>query len=122
MAFKWYNKAAEQGNAVAQFNLGLMYEKGQGVPQDYKMAFNWYTKAAEQGVASSQNNLGNMYKEGRVVQQDYVKAHMWYNIASQSNEFANTSKEHVEEQMTPIQITKAQKLASQCYTKKFKGC
>ena len=91
MAFKWYNKAAEQGNAVAQFNLGLMYEKGQGLPQDY------------------------------------VKAHMWYNIASQSNEFAikeiaNISKEHVEEKMTPIQITKAQKLASQCYAKKFKGC
>ena len=127
MAFKWYAKAAEQGNAVAQFNLGLMYEKGEGVPQDYKMAFKWYTKSAEQGVASAQNNLGNIYKEGRVVPQDYVKAHMWYNIASQSNEFAmkeiaNLSKEHVEEQMTPIQITKAQKLASQCYTKKFKGC
>ena len=104
-----------------------MYAKGQGVPKDYKMAFKWYTKSAEQGDASAQNNLGNMYKEGRVVPQDYVKAHMWYNIASQSNEFAmkeiaNLSKEHVEEQMTPKQITKAQKLASQCYTKKFKGC
>ena len=104
-----------------------MYALGQGVPQDYKMAFKWYTKSAEQGVASAQNNLGNIYKEGRVVPQDYVKAHMWYNIASQSNEFAikeiaNISKDYVEEQMTPIQITKAQKLASQCYTKKFKGC
>ena len=99
-----------------------MYEKGEGVPQDYKMAFKWYTKSAEQGVASAQNNLGNIYKEGRVVPQDYVKAHMWYNIASQSNEFVKINKEHVEKQMTPEQITKAQKLASQCYKKKFKGC
>jgi TPR repeat protein len=53
-------KAAEQGNAEAQFNLGFMYAHGQGVPQDYAEAVRWYSKAAEQGDAESQCNLGVM--------------------------------------------------------------
>ena len=52
-AVKWYTKAAEQGNAEAQYNLALVYANGQGVPQDYKQAAKWYTKAAEQGNARS---------------------------------------------------------------------
>ncbi len=46
-----FRPLAEQGNAIAQYNLGLMYGKGQGVPQDYAEAVQWYRKAAEQGVA-----------------------------------------------------------------------
>ncbi len=45
-AVKWYRKAAEQGNAGAQYNLGVMYGKGQGVPQDYAKAHMWYNLAA----------------------------------------------------------------------------
>ena len=47
-AVKWYRKAAEQGDAEAQFNLGLMYADGEGVPKDYAEAVKWYRKAAEQ--------------------------------------------------------------------------
>ena len=60
-------KLAEQGNAVAQFNLGVMYEKGEGVPKDYKQAAYWYSKAAEQGNAEAQTILGIMYGEGEGV-------------------------------------------------------
>ena len=49
-AVKWYRLAAEQGDADAQYNLGLMYDNGNGVPQDYKEAVKWYRLAAEQGV------------------------------------------------------------------------
>ena len=56
-AFKWYAKASAQGLAMAQYNLGVMYSQGRGVPQDYKQAFKWYAKAAEQGDAFAQNNL-----------------------------------------------------------------
>ena len=49
-AIKWYRLAAEQGNANAQYNLGLMYDNGEGVPQDYKEAVKWYRLAAEQGM------------------------------------------------------------------------
>ena len=52
-ALQEFTELAEQGYAKAQFNLGLMYAKGQGVPQDYKQAVKWYTKAAEQGVAAA---------------------------------------------------------------------
>ena len=64
---------AEQGDAGAQFNLGLVYNNGlQGVLQDYKESVKWYTKAAEQGDASAQYNLGLMYVKGQGVLQDFV--------------------------------------------------
>jgi TPR repeat protein len=65
---------AKQGNAYAQFNLGLMFTVGQGVPQDYKASVKWYTLAARQGDADAQGNLGFMYSEGKGVLQDYKTA------------------------------------------------
>ena len=57
---EWYGKAAEQGNAKAQYNLGLRYENGQGVAQDYGKAVEWYTKAAEQGLELAIEKLEKM--------------------------------------------------------------
>jgi TPR repeat protein len=83
-AVKWLTKAAEQGNAEAQFNLGVMYAKGEGVPQDDKEAAKWYTKAAEQGDAEAQYNLGRrMYYEGKGVTQDYKEAAKWLTKAAE---------------------------------------
>ena len=73
--------AAEQEDPKAQNNLGVMYNKGLGVPQDNAEAMRWYRRAAEQGDAGAQNNLGNMYNKGLGVPADYVRAHMWYNLA-----------------------------------------
>ena len=56
--------SAEQEHAKAQFNLGVMYDAGEGVPQDDKEAVKWWRLAAEQGVAHAQANLGNMYELG----------------------------------------------------------
>jgi TPR repeat protein len=53
-AVKWYRRAAAQGNAAAEFFLGLMYDNGQGVPQDYVEAYKWYNLAAAQGLAEEQ--------------------------------------------------------------------
>ena len=53
--------AADQGHGQAQFNLGVMYENGQGVGQSDATAVKWYIKAAEQGLKEAQFNLGNMY-------------------------------------------------------------
>ena len=58
---RWYRLAAEQGDADAQSNLGVMYDSGHGVPQDYAEAVRWYRRAAEQGDASAQFDLGRMY-------------------------------------------------------------
>ena len=82
-ALKEWTPLAEQGNATAQYNLGLMYANGQGVPQDYQQAASWYRKAAEQGDASAQNNLGFMYDKGQGVPQDYQQAVSWYRKAAE---------------------------------------
>jgi len=63
-AVAWYRKAAEQGYAGGQNNLGVMYMKGRGIRQDDVEAVAWYRKAAEQGYAGGQNNLGWMYMKG----------------------------------------------------------
>jgi len=78
-AFPYFKKSAEQGHAEAQFNLGFMYEKGQGVDQDKKQAAYWYRKAAEQGLAEAQCNLGVMYDE----EEDYKQAVYWYRKAAE---------------------------------------
>ncbi len=69
---------AELGYAPAQYNLGNMYHKGEGVAQDYKEAAKWYRKASEQGLAAAQYNLGCMYYDGQGVTQNYKEAVKWY--------------------------------------------
>jgi hypothetical protein len=59
-----------------------MYDKGQGVKQDYNQAVNWYHKAADQGYAKAQDNLSIMYYEGLGVKQDFVKAHILWKLGS----------------------------------------
>jgi hypothetical protein len=70
--------AAESGDVVAQHNLGVRYENGEGLRRDYTEALKWYRKAAESGYAPSQNNLGNMYAEGIGVEKDNQEARKWY--------------------------------------------
>jgi alpha/beta superfamily hydrolase len=82
-AVVWYRKAAEQGNANAQANLGIMYARGQGVERDAKQAVVWYRKAAEQGHATAQANLGMMYDSGQGVEQDAKQAVFWYSKAAE---------------------------------------
>jgi TPR repeat protein len=82
-AVRWYRKAAEQGNANGQSNLGVMYMKGYGVEQDYTEAVRWYRKAAEQGDVTGQNNLGVMYQNGHGLKQDYAEAVRWYRKAAE---------------------------------------
>ena len=76
-------KKAEQGDAAAQFNLGLMYADGDGVPKDAVEAVKWYRKAAEQGNADAQFNLGLMYDNGKRVPKDAVEAVKWYRKAAE---------------------------------------
>ena len=91
-AVECYRKAAEQGYAYAQYNLGYMYRNGYGVTKDYGEAVRWYRKAAEQGDATAQNNLGFMYENGYGVTKDYGEAARWYRkAAEQGNAFAQNS-------------------------------
>ena len=69
---------AEQGDADAQYKIGIMYSEGRGVPQNDAVAFAWYRQAAEHGVAEAQFNVGLMYSAGRGVPQDEAEAVIWY--------------------------------------------
>jgi TPR repeat protein len=76
-AFKWYQKAVEQGHANAQYDLAVMYQKGNGVAKNTKQAFKLYKKAAEQGHANAQYNLAIMYQKGNGVLTDHNQAAHW---------------------------------------------
>ena len=78
--------AAEQGEAIAQSNLGVMYATGRGVPQDDAEAVRWYRLAAEQGDARAQSNLGAMYATGRGVPQDDAEAVRWHRLSAEQGE------------------------------------
>lgn len=108
----WFRKAAEQGYAFAQSNLGVLYRDGRGVTQDFADAMIWFRKAAEQGHRDAKLYLGVMYVEGRGVTQDYVLAHMWFNLsAEQGEQKAVAALEKAERRVTPAQIVEAQTLA-----------
>jgi TPR repeat protein len=62
--FEETSKKAESGDAEAQFNLGKMYYKGQGITKNYNTAFQWYSKAAAQGNIKAKNNIGSLYYDG----------------------------------------------------------
>ena len=115
--------AAEQGDASAQFNLGVMYGNGRGVTQDYAEAVRWYRLAAEQGNAVAQGNLGVMYGLGEGVAQDYARAHMWANIASANGkDRAEKLRDILAADMTPADISKAQAMARKCLESGYKNC
>ncbi len=80
---KEWREAAERGSAWAQYNLGLMYDSGDGVAEDDEQAMKWYQKAAEQGLADAQNNLGGMYINGEGVAEDDVEAVKWFRKAAE---------------------------------------
>ena len=79
-------KDAEQGDATAQYQLGLRYSIGIGVPKDDAEAVRWYRKAAEQGNANAQFNLGLMYYNGEGVPQDYQEAVSWFRLAAEQGD------------------------------------
>ena len=81
-ALREWTPLAEQGDAVAQYNLGLMYANGEGVLQDYAMALKWYTLAAEQGDADAQFGLALIYEYGKQgVPMDWKAAEKWLTLA-----------------------------------------
>lgn len=83
-AARIWRELADQGNTVAQFNLGISYQKGLGVEQDTAVAFHWFRRAAEHGHGGSQYNLGVMFANANGVERDYVKAYLWTSLAVDS--------------------------------------
>ena len=113
-ALKLWRPFADQGDAFAQYNLGLMYDNGEGVTENDAEAVKWYRKAADQGFAKAQVNLGAMYGNGEGVTENYVQAYKWFNIAAAQGEAtAKSNKAFIENKMTREQIAEAQKLSAE---------
>ncbi len=81
-AYRLIYPLADQGDATAQFNLGVMYESGDGVPRNAAAALKWYRKAADQGNADAQVNLGLLYAKGVGVPRNYAEASKWFRKAA----------------------------------------
>lgn len=77
---------AKAGDPIAQFRLGVMYDQGEGIPQDFKQALFWISKSADQGFSYAQTNLGWMYRTGQSIPQDDQKAAHWYSLAAKQGD------------------------------------
>ena len=95
-AARLYRLAAAQGHAIAQINLGGMFQDGHGVAKDYAEAMRLYRLAAAQGNADAQFLLGIMFIGGRGVAQDHAEAILWFRLAAaQGNANAAAAVEHL---------------------------
>jgi hypothetical protein len=81
-AVQSYRVAALQSHTNAQNNLGVLYPRGTGVPQDYVQATKWFRRAADNGLAGAQFNLARLYTFGHGVQQSDAEAVKWFRRAA----------------------------------------
>ena len=81
-AYEIWLPLAEKDNAEAQYNIGLLYMKGNGVKKSERTALYWFTRAGEQGMADAQYNAGVMFYEGKGVHPDRSSAMEWWQLAA----------------------------------------
>ncbi len=104
-----YHSAAEQGDAEAQYHLGMAYRIQSPVE-----SAKWYRKAADQGHREAQFKLGIMYYHGTGIPQYYIRAHIWFNLAAaQGQQNAHYYRDRVAAKMNSAQIAEAQRLAEE---------
>ena len=85
-ALSEWKPLAEQGNAEAQYNLGVMYDNGFGVIEDDREAVKWFRLSAEKGHADAQHNVGVMYDDGQGVIEDDKEAVKWFRLAAEQGD------------------------------------
>jgi len=107
---------AKQGKPEIQTLLGSMYERGEGVEQNFEKAAEWYGKAAEQGYPQAQLIFGSMLFLGRGIPQNHILAHMWINLGAASSnsgdhKVATRLRDLVARNMSPRQIVQAHRAA-----------
>lgn len=99
-------------HAYAQYYLGMMYLKGQGVKQDYGKASEWFRKAAEQRIPQAQYKLGMLYFKGEGVPRDYERAYAWYRVAAVHNhQMSIEALPRARENLSDKELKEAEKLS-----------
>jgi hypothetical protein len=120
LAAKWYEKAGEQGDAQALYNLGYMYHEGQGVQRNYRKSRDLFLQAAELGRYDKERRaykafdmLGTIYRDAKGVPRDLIEAYKWYLLAaSQGHPSAAARAKEVAQFLTPQEIEEARQRAS----------
>lgn len=79
-----FQRAAEDGDPNAQYNVGLMYLKGEGTTADQTVALRWFRRAARQGQTDAQTFLGALHADGQGVPKDYLRAARWFTRAAEA--------------------------------------
>jgi uncharacterized protein len=82
-AFDACRRFAKEGSALAEYNLGEMYNRGLGVPRDYSEGSVWLRRAADQGFAPAQTALGQMFQQGQGMPVNHAEAAKWYRKAAE---------------------------------------
>ena len=112
-ALKEWQPLAEQGSRDAQYNVGLAYEEGKGVPQNYAEAAKWIERAANQGQVEAQHDIGAMYGIGKGVKRDYVRAYKWMSIcAAKGNGGCASQRDLLAQKLKGSKLADAQRQAS----------
>lgn len=88
LAEREFRPLADRGNVLAQYKLGLMYNNGEGVKQDFGEAVRWFHRAAAQGYAPAQRGLGIKFEKGQGVKRNYSEAVRWYRHGAEQGDAA----------------------------------
>jgi outer membrane biosynthesis protein TonB len=108
LAFSWYKKAADQGDAEAEYRIGFMYNTNTGIQGDKAQAFSWYRRAADQGNANGEFETANCYEHGIGTDQDYSQAMFWYQkAAAHGDDYALTCVGRIYEKGEGVDIDTA---------------
>jgi len=121
-AFAMITPLAESGHALAQYQMALMLEQGQGTAANLAEAYKWYGKAAAQGVADAYFALGQIYYRGVVVPRDDIQAFAAFDVAARLGyAVAGDWRGMVAKTLNDEQMTKAQKAAAELLARRPAG-
>lgn len=123
-ALTHWRPLAQAGHAGAQYQIGVLHYRGEGVEQDYRQAAAWFRRAAEAGDPDAQFTLATMYSEGRGVPRSLLRAHMWFEIAARGfdakageawaadrRDLARRNRDWIASRLATDQLLKADRLA-----------
>src|SRR3970282_1293199 len=104
----------DEKDGLAQYYLGMMYLKGQGVAQDYEEAGEWFRKSSENRLPQAQYKLANLYTEGKGVPKDYEFAFLWYSTgAAHNHALSKKAVENAKARLSGSELKEAQKLLTE---------
>jgi len=108
---------AGQGDAQAQYDLGLCYANGRGVPMNLVEAAKWLRRAADRGFTPAHYQVGLCFRDGNGVVQNYSEAYAWFSVSATTNETAAQCRDALANRMSPEQISDGERRAAELHAR-----